>query len=123
MSAYLDTSAAAVQAAPASLVIGTQAGWFWNAIPQRVSTYTVSTGTRLTFKFSNSHNVYLMGSQAKYDDCDFSGGTLVASHLYGGAIGQDKADGLENLYVATIVAPIGTTLWFACQFGDHCDFG
>ena len=84
MSAYFDTSAAAVQAAPASLVIGTQAGWFWNAIPQRVSTYTVSTGTSLTFKFSNSHNVYLMGSQAKYDECDFSGATELASHLYGG---------------------------------------
>ena len=71
MSAYLDNSAAAVQAASASLVIGTQASWFWNSIPQQVSSYTVGRGTSLTFKFSNSHNVYLMGSQAKYDYCDF----------------------------------------------------
>ena len=120
---YLDSSAAAVQAASASLIIGTQAGWFWNSIPQPTLSYTVSTGTRLTFKFSNSHNVYLMGSQADFDDCDFAGATEVASHLHGGAIGQDEADGLVNLYVARIVAPIGTTLRFACRFGDHCAFG
>ena len=57
MSASLDTSAAAVQAATASLEIGTQASWFWNAMPQPASSYDVSTGTRLTFKFSNSHNL------------------------------------------------------------------
>ena len=122
MSAYLDTSAAAVQAAPALLVIGTQAGWFWSAIPQRVSTYTVSTGTRLTLKFSNSHNLYLMESQAKYDACDFRGSTRLASDQHGGASDeQDIASGLSNLYEATVATE--GTLRFACQFGDHCAFG
>ena len=111
-----------MQAAPALLVIGTQAGWFWNAIPQRVSTYTVSTGTRLTFKFSNSHNLYLMESQAKYDACDFRGSTRLASDQHGGASDeQDIASGLSNLYEATVTTE--GTLRFACQFGDHCAFG
>ena len=56
MSASLDTSAAAVQAATASLEIGTR-HFFWDAIPQPIAPYNDSTGTRLTFKFSNSHNL------------------------------------------------------------------
>ena len=118
MSAYLDTSAAAVQAATASLEIGTQP-FFWDAIPQPIASYNVSIGTRLTFKFSNSHNLYLMGSQAKYDDCDFSGARVMASTTYGGATNeQDIASGLSNLYEAT-VARVGT-LRFACEVGTHC---
>ena len=121
MSASLDTSAAAVQAATASLEIGTQASWFWNAMPQPASSYDVSTGTRLTFKFSDSHNLWLMGSQAEYDACDFTGATELASTTHGGAVGQDKADGLSNLYEATVARE--GTLRFACQVGSHCDEG
>ena len=118
MSASLDTSAAAVQAATPSLVIGTQVSWFWNQMPQPIASYNVSIGTRLTFKFSDSHNLYLMASQEKYDDCDFSGSIGLAGTNYGGATNeQEKAFGLTNLYVATVVAPVGTTLWFACEKG------
>ena len=121
MSAYLDTSAAAVQAATASREIGTEP-FFWNAIPQPIASYNVHTGTRLTFKFSNSHNLYLMASQAKYDDCDFSGARELASTTYGGATNeQDIASGLSNLYEAT-VARVGT-LRFACEVQPHCDSG
>ena len=121
MSASLDTSAAAVQASTASLEIGTQASWFWNAMPQ-IASYTISTGQSLTFKFSDSHNLYLMASQAKYDDCDFSGARELASTTYGGATNeQDIASGLSNLYEAT-VARVGT-LRFACEVQPHCDSG
>ena len=118
MSASLDTSPAAVQAATASLEIGTQP-FFWDAIPQPIASYNVSTGTRLTFKFSNSHNLWLMGSQAKYDACDFSGATELASTDHGGATNQqDIAFGHENLYEATVAGE--GTLRFACQVGSHC---
>ena len=121
MSASLDTSAAAVQAATASLEIGTQP-FFWDAIPQPIASYNVSTGTRLTFKFSNSHNLWLMGSQAEYEACDFSGATELASTDHGGATNQqDIAFGLENLYEATVAGE--GTLRFACQVGSHCDEG
>ena len=121
MSASLDTSAAAVQAATVSLEIGTQP-FFWDAIPQPIASYNINTSTRLTFKFSNGHNLYLMGSQAEYDDCDFSGARELASTTYGGATNeQDIASGLSNLYEAT-VARVGT-LRFACEVQPHCDSG
>ena len=118
MSASLDTSAAAVQAATPSLVIGTQVSWFWNQMPQPIASYNVSIGTRLTFKFSDSHNLWLMDSQEAYDACDFSGATELASTTYGGAVGQDKADGLSNLYEAKVTRE--GTLRFACQVSSHC---
>ena len=119
MSAYLDTSAAAVQAATPSLVIGTQVSWFWNQMPQPIASYNVSIGTRLTFKFSDSHNLWLMDSQEAYDACDFSGATELASTDHGGATNQqDIAFGLENLYEATVAGE--GTLRFACQVGSHC---
>ena len=118
MSAYLDTSAAAVQAATPSLVIGTQVSWFWNQMPQPIASYNVSIGTRLTFKFSDSHNLWLMDSQEAYDACDFSGATELASTTYGGAVGQDKTDGLSNLYEAKVTSD--GTLRFACEVGTHC---
>ena len=118
MSAYLDTSAAAVQAATASREIGTEP-FFWNAIPQPIASYNVHTGTLLTFKFSNSHNLWLMDSQAAYDACDFSGATELASTTHGGATNQQDIDfGHENLYEATVAGE--GTLRFACQVGSHC---
>jgi len=118
MSASLDTSAAAVQAATPSLVIGTLVSWFWNQMPQPIASYNVSIGTRLTFKFSDSHNLWLMDSQEAYDACDFSGATELASTTYGGAVGQDKTDGLSNLYEAKVTSD--GTLRFACEVGTHC---
>ena len=54
----------------------------------------------------------------EYDACDFTGATELASTTHGGAVGQDKANGLSNLYEATVTRE--GTLWFACQVGSHC---
>ena len=59
-----------------------------------------------------------MGSQAEYDACDFTGATELASTTHGGAVGQDKADGLSNLYEAKVTSD--GTLRFACEVGTHC---
>ena len=90
MSAYLDTSAAAVQAATPSLVIGTQVSWFWNQMPQPIASYNVSIGTRLTFKFSDSHNLWLMDSQEAYDACEI--GHIAGANMAENFAAQVQAD-------------------------------
>ena len=117
----LDSSTTAVQAATVELVIGDQATWFWNAIPAAPSSYTVAVGTVLTFKYSSSHNVYLLASQSAYDTCDFNSATPIAATNLGGASGKDLSDGLANRHQAVATGP--GTLLFACAVGTHCQYG
>ena len=108
----LDTSAAALAAATTTVTIGTSSG-FWSAIPSSPSSYSVAVGDKLHFKYNGYHNLYLMESVAKYDSCDFSGATELASTTHGGGSGS-----MPNLYEA-VVSSAGT-LYFACRVGSHC---
>ena len=64
---------------------------------------------------SNDTHIYAE-SAAKYDSCDFSGATELASTSHGGGSGSTP-----NLYEA-VVSSAGT-LYFACQVGGHCGGG
>jgi hypothetical protein len=82
----------------------------------------VQVGTRLVFKFSASHDLWLMASQSAYDSCDFSGAVELARDDHGGATDTtDMNNGLTNLYRA--VATGTGDLLFACEKGDHCSGG
>ena len=111
----LDTSAAMLAAATTTVTIGTGTD-FWSAIPSSPSTYSVAVGDKLHFKYNSDHNLYLMESAAKYDSCDFSGATELASTSHGGGSGSTP-----NLYEA-VVSSAGT-LYFACEMGSHCGGG
>ena len=111
----LDTSAATLAAATTTVTIGTSP-WFWVAIPSSPSSYSVAVGDKLHFKYSSNHNVYLVESAAKYDTCDFSGATELASTSHGGGSGSTP-----NQYEA-VVSSAGT-LYIACEVSGHCDAG
>ena len=57
---------------------------YWSSIPSTPSSYTVSVGDKLSFKYSAYHNVFLLPSPSAYDNCDFSGATELASQTFGG---------------------------------------
>ena len=117
-SSSLDTSTAT--AASTELVIGTAADWWWNSFSHPL--HTVQVGTRLVFKFSASHDLWLMASQSAYDSCDFSGAVELHGASDGGATDTtDVNNGLTNLYRA--VATGTGDLLFACEKGDHCSYG
>ena len=75
-------------------------------------------GEKLRFKYNSFHNLYMMESAAKYDSCEFSGATELASTTHGGGSGSTP-----NLYEA-VVSSAGT-LYIACQVyqGSHCRGG
>ena len=111
----LDISAATLAAATTTVTIGTSTS-FWSAIPSSPSSYSVAVGDKLQFKYNSAHNVYLMESEAKYEGCDFTGATELASAGHGGGSGSTP-----NLYEA-VVSSAGT-LYFGCEVGSHCSYG
>ena len=86
---------------------------YWSAMPSTPSTYEVVIGDKLSFKYTEYHNVYLMPSPEAYESCDFSAATELASDSYGGGEGS-----FPNVYEAVTTAT--GTLYFACQIPGHC---
>ena len=86
---------------------------YWSAMPSSPSTYEVVVGDKLSFKYTEYHNVYLMPSPEAYESCDFSAATELASDSYGGGEGS-----FPNVYEAVTTAT--GTLYFACQIPGHC---
>ena len=86
---------------------------YWSAMPSSPSSYKVVIGDKLSFKYTTSHNVYLMPSPEAYESCDFSAATELASDSYGGGEGS-----FPNVYEAVTTAT--GTLYFACQIPGHC---
>ena len=113
--AALDNSAATLAAATTTVTIGTSPQ-FWSAMNQNPSSYSVAVGDKLSFKYNNWHNVYLMESAAKYESCDFTEATELASKSHGGGSGSTP-----NMYEA-VVSSAGT-LYIACEVSGHCDAG
>ena len=74
----LDSSPSALAAAATTVNIGTPN---WNAYPITPATYTVSVGDKLSFQFTQSHNVWVKPAP----DCVFTGGTELASSICGAA--------------------------------------
>jgi len=87
---------------------------YWSAMPSSPSTYEVVVGDKLSFKYTEYHNVYLMPSQEAYESCDFSAATELASDSYGGGEGS-----FPNVYEAVTTAT--GTLYFACEKPGHCE--
>ena len=112
----LDSSSAALTSVDnvGSLVeIGSSSEGYWSAMPSSPSTYEVVVGDKLSFKYTEYHNVYLMPSPEAYESCDFSAATELASDSYGGGEGS-----FPNVYEAVTTAT--GTLYFACQIPGHC---
>ena len=86
---------------------------YWSAMPSSPSSYKVVIGDKLSFKYTEYHNVYLMPSPEAYESCDFSAATELASATYGGGEGDTP-----NKYEAVTTAT--GTLYFACQIPGHC---
>ena len=87
---------------------------YWSAMPSSPSTYEVVIGDKLSFKYTEYHNVYLMPSQEAYRSCNFSDATELASDSYGGGEGS-----FPNVYEAVTTAT--GTLYFACEKPGHCE--
>ena len=87
---------------------------YWSAMPSSPSCYKVVIGDKLSFKYSEYHNVYLMPSQEAYRSCNFSDATELASDSYGGSEGS-----FPNVYEAVTTAT--GTLYFACEKPGHCE--
>ena len=96
---------------------------FWSQKPSLPSEYTVAKGTVLVFRYSTSHNVWLMPTQEAFDSCDFSAARELASTSHGGVASADVDRlGYANVY-AHAAGRADTVLYFACQISDHCDKG
>ena len=115
VSSPLDSSAYELSRASSTVTIGS-ASSYWSAIPSSPSSYSVTVGDKLSFRYNNYHNVYLMASQAAYDSCDFTGATELGSSSRGGGSGSTP-----NLYEAVVTA--AGTLYIACEKGSHCQMG
>ena len=109
----LDSSADALAAATSTVTIGSDA-LYWSAMPSSFSSYNVTVGDKLSFRYTGSHNVYKMASKAAYDSCDFDGATELGSTSVGGGTGDTP-----NLYEAVVTT--AGTLYLACQVGSHCN--
>ena len=66
---------------------------------------TVAVGTQVVFKWSETHNVWLMPNKAAYDGCDF-------------AQAKELASTSANEYTYKTSAP--GTFYFSCKITDHC---
>ena len=116
VSSPLDSSPAAVAAAATTLTIGTEPQ-FWSQMMSTPATYSAAIGTKLVFRYSAYHNLYLLPSKAALDGCDFSEALQLAAEDQGGGGGAAT----PNLYEA--VAAAASTLYFACQRSGHCQGG
>ena len=68
-------------------------------------TLSVAVGDTVTFSWSFSHNVYLSASQADYNSCVTTGGTMLATTSV-------------NSYQHTFSS--AGTFYFICEFVGHC---
>ena len=82
----------------------------------QVSSYTVSVGDAITFKYSTAHNVYLVTSEDKWNYCDLNGGKQLAGFSKGGG---EAGPSTPNLY--TVTATATGILYVVCQ--PHCSSG
>ena len=85
--------------------------------------YTVALGTKLVFRYSISHNVWLMPSQEAFEACDFSSGARELASATQGGVAAADVDRLGYANVFEILASTTDTLYFACQVSDHCQKG
>ena len=93
---------------------------YWSAMPSSPQSYTVVTGTALTFRFSVNHNLYLMETQAAYDSCDLSHSVELAETNVGGRE-TDQPSMPINKY--EVVITTAGTYYFACHVVGHCGAG
>ena len=70
-------------------------------------TQTVVAGTDVIFKWSDTHDVWLLPNKAAYDACDFSEG-------------KELAPTSVNKYTYETLA--AGTFYFACKVTGHCRF-
>lgn len=77
---------------------------------------TAVVGEKIVFKYSASHNVYMMPSAVAYTSCNFTGATSLATTSLGGGSGM-----YPNQYTYTCAA--GGGVYLACQVGGHCAGG
>ena len=70
-------------------------------------TQTVVEGTNVIFKWSGSHDVWLLPNKAAYDACDFSQGKELAS------------TSVTEYTYETLAAG---TFYFSCKVEGHCKF-
>lgn len=69
---------------------------------------TVAAGTDVVFKWSGTHNVWLLPNKAAYDACKFDQATELTS---------------SSVREYTYKASAAGTFYFACKVRGHCDFG
>jgi len=127
--AQFDSSTSALAAATTELVIGTSDTNWWSAIPSAAppsgsDAYEVNVGTKLVFKYSVDHNVYLMASEAHWTACsNWASATELAGQTYGGGPSGAGAFYERNLFEA--VATTAGLYYIACEVGDggHCQDG
>ena len=133
----LDSSASALASATTTVTIGSAEGahdghdhdhggsdgsddvhGYWSAVPQTPSTYTVNVGEKLSFQYTDYHNIWVMTTNMDYVLCQFGDGqaTEVASAVLGGGSGN-----YSNLYETAVTAP--GNIYFACQVSNHCTQG
>jgi hypothetical protein len=82
-------------------------GW---EVPNGLNKYSemaVYAGDMLNFNHNGGHNVYRFPNKAAYDQCDFSGATMLSS---------------ANAYTYHVDVQSGE-LYFGCQVGNHCVTG
>ena len=68
---------------------------------------TVTAGTHVIFKWSGTHNVWLMPNKAAYDSCNFDQATELAS---------------TSVNEYTYKASAAGTFYFACKVSIHCQY-
>eukprot|EP00966_Prymnesium_polylepis_P024990 576154-Prymnesium_polylepis.1 len=115
-SSMLDSTTSGLSAVTTQVNVG-MSPYYWSSIPASPSSYSIEVGDKLSFMYSEHHNVYLMASQTAYDSCDFTGATALALESQGGLTSSTT----PNLYEA--VATSAGTLYIACQVGSHCAAG
>jgi plastocyanin len=96
---------------------------YWSAMSSSPTSYTVTTGTVLTFRYSTSHNLYLMGSKAAYDSCDLAASVELAGSNFGGeeAGSGDQPAMPANKYEVVMAA--SGTYYMVCHVPGHCSSG
>lgn len=126
--AQFDSSTSALAAATTELVIGTADTNWWSAIPSVAppsgDAYELSTGTKLVFKYSVDHNVYLMANEAHWAACsNWASATELAGQTYGG--GSSGAGSFYERNIFEAVATQAGTYYIACEVyqGGHCERG
>ena len=83
---------------------GASAAW----VEKPYTDLEIAVGDSVKFAFGDAHDVWLFASEAKYDACDFGGGTELA--------GRD-AGALEHVFSAA------GDFFLGCKVSDHCENG